>query len=179
MSKNYCQNWKERLDFLIPQMVRQVSSSHKSADFVVERAYRLLYLDIIFVIAMSFGAQSNLIYSLLIIFSVLVIYYLNSCLRTRKVYLLGFKPSVVDIEAERVDGKLQSVKLGDSWLLDADTTDEEYYAWVVDALDSQLEYSKTSADKIAKSYNIANKISFMGIIIIGLLAFILSALGVS
>ena len=171
MDKKYCVDWKERIEFLIPLFLKQVEDSHKSSDFLIQRSYNLLYLNAIFAFLVIQISHNAIVLSGLVLLLLVLVYSLKDALCSHAHMNQGLKPSVVDL-CKEYEGKDLYLDLDDGYVVHKGTNTSNFYAWVIDCLDSQLQNSIKNGEMISKSYKQAQKASFIGIYFVIVLIFI-------
>jgi hypothetical protein len=155
---NYSEDWKERIEFLIPLFLKQIEDSHKGSEFLIGRGYNLLFLNAIFSFLIiqinhNFFVLSGLT---ILFFSSLVT--LKDILLTHRHKNQGLKPSVVEIN-KTVEG----FNLKEGYVIHKETSKSEFYAWIINCLDEQLQHSLHNTSILSSSYKKAQIISFIGI----------------
>jgi len=170
MNEKYCEDWKARIEFLIPLFLKQIEDSHKSSEFLIQRSYTLLYLNAIFAFLVIQISHNPIILSCLTILMLMIIYNLRDTIGSYSHMNQGLKPTVVEI-AKTYEEKDLFLDLDDGYVIHKKTSTSAFYAWVINCLDEQLQNSIKNGKVFSQSYKQALKTSLIGMIIVILLSY--------
>lgn len=148
-------NWEERTKYLLAMGQKQIEDLHKTRDFIIERAYKLIGVQTIattFILHLC--SAPKIVLAIFAIFSIAIffLYFMPYFLSTSDVMDLGLKPNLVSIETTIKKGIKEHTLDTSGYFLEETTSDHNYYAWIVNELTRQYDYMKNRNEEISAKY---------------------------
>jgi hypothetical protein len=148
-------NWEERTKYLIAMGQKQIEDLHKTRDFIIERAYKLIGVQTIattFILHLC--SAPKVVLAIFAIFSmgIFFLYFIPYFLSTSDVMDLGLKPNLISIETTTKKGIKEHTLDTSGYFLEETTSDSNYYAWLVNEMTRQYDYMKNRNEEISAKY---------------------------